>query len=114
MEISLKSLQQFQENFDRSHRGRVPFFEELSSESIEALEHSVVCLVGEVGEFANIVKKVRRGDFEYDAVSPDLAEELSDVFAYTLKLANMMGIDLSDAYLAKMEKNKQKFGKYEI
>ena len=38
-----------------------------------------------------------------------IREELSDVFAYTLSLANALDIDLSSAYAAKMEKNAGKY-----
>lgn len=37
------------------------------------------------------------------------AEELADVFSYTLAIANTMGIDLTETYLKKMEKNRQKY-----
>lgn len=49
----------------------------------------------------------------------EVAEELSDVFGYTLALANELGIDLSQAFRAKMIKNAEKypvekfFGQYE-
>ena len=38
-----------------------------------------------------------------------VAEELSDVFGYTLALANELGIDVSRAFRAKMVKNAQKY-----
>jgi deoxyguanosine kinase len=39
------------------------------------------------------------------SVEPDLRDELADLLAYTLKLANYVGIDLEQAYLEKMQKN---------
>jgi NTP pyrophosphatase (non-canonical NTP hydrolase) len=38
-----------------------------------------------------------------------VGEELSDVFGYTLALANELGIDISTAFRAKMVKNAQKY-----
>ena len=38
-----------------------------------------------------------------------VAEELSDVFGYTLALANELGIDISTAFRAKMIKNATKY-----
>lgn len=38
-----------------------------------------------------------------------VAEELSDVLAYTLAMANSLNIDLSDSLRAKMVKNAQKY-----
>ncbi len=44
-------------------------------------------------------------------VPPDspIAEEISDVLAYTLALANTLGVDLSDSLHRKMLKNAQKY-----
>lgn len=39
----------------------------------------------------------------------DIREELSDVLAYTLSLANALDIDVSSAYEAKMKKNESKY-----
>jgi len=39
----------------------------------------------------------------------EVGEELADVFAYTLALADVLGIDLADTLRAKMIKNAQKY-----
>jgi NTP pyrophosphatase (non-canonical NTP hydrolase) len=39
----------------------------------------------------------------------DLADELADVFCYTLLMANDLGIDLAEALKAKIEKNDAKY-----
>lgn len=39
----------------------------------------------------------------------DLADELADVFVYTLLMANDLGIDLGEALKAKIEKNNAKY-----
>ncbi|MET3855380.1 MazG nucleotide pyrophosphohydrolase domain-containing protein [Rhizobium sp. OAE497] len=113
MEMTVSSLQEFQRVFDDAHVGRIPFLDDKSGDKMQSLEHLVVCLVGELGEFANLVKKVRRGDFEYDQASGELTAELADIFAYTLKTANLMRIDLTSAYLDKMKENEERFKKYE-
>jgi len=41
-------------------------------------------------------------------------EELSDVLAYTLSLANALDIDVSSAYAAKMKKNETKYPSDEV
>ncbi|MBN1436633.1 MAG: nucleotide pyrophosphohydrolase [Sedimentisphaerales bacterium] len=38
-----------------------------------------------------------------------IAEEISDVFCYLLNLANVMNIDLSEAFRAKMIRNAEKY-----
>ena len=57
---------------------------------------SNACL-GELGEAANIIKKLDRGDFTLDDVRQDLADELSDAFTYLDHLAFHAGIDLGEA-----------------
>jgi NTP pyrophosphatase (non-canonical NTP hydrolase) len=39
----------------------------------------------------------------------DLGEELADIVIYALSLSNVLGLDLTDTVLAKMEKNIRKY-----
>src|SRR5947207_2027322 len=80
---------------------------------------NMVLLSGEVGEVAQVLKKIRRqanllrheqepGEAMSTALSQyreDLGEELADCLAYIFKLANYAGIDLQEAYLKKMGEN---------
>jgi len=80
---------------------------------------NMMLLSGEVGELAQVLKKVhfmvspRRND-ESKAVSlevalkehhTDIGQELADCLAYICKLANYTGVDLQEAYLKKMREN---------
>ena len=71
-----------------------------------------ICLSGETGEFANLIKKGMRGDHEID--DPDytrlLALELTDVFIYLMNIAGVMGIDMEKMYQIKREINRDRFG----
>ncbi len=67
-------------------------------------------LAGEVGEACNIIKKIRRGDFEphpdgygdgYDDAKVALAKELADVITYCDLLAEVLHIDLGEAVRSK-------------
>lgn len=60
-------------------------------------------LCGEAGEAANVVKKIRRGDFKgrEDVAREKLGKELADVLAYAFLLANQARIDLPAMYVAK-------------
>lgn len=58
-------------------------------------------LSGEVGEAANIIKKVRRGDLTIEEARPALAKELADVVTYLDILAKQAGINLGAATIAK-------------
>ncbi|QDU35628.1 MazG nucleotide pyrophosphohydrolase domain protein [Poriferisphaera corsica] len=44
-----------------------------------------------------------------DEVKAEVAEELADVLMYCMELANVAGIDLAEAYFAKLAKNEKRF-----
>lgn len=77
-----------------------------------SLAHHVLALCGEVGELANIVKKVERGSLTIDSeiVMLDIESELADVFTYLLNIAALRNIDLFKAYLKKRDYNVKRFG----
>lgn len=58
-------------------------------------------LTGEVGEAANVIKKIRRGDVTLDEVREDLASELADIQIYLDLLAFQCDIDLGAATITK-------------
>ena len=107
--MELAKLIELQTDFDRGHGVAKPFFVPISSDNLHELEHLVVCLIGEVGEFANELKKVVRGDALYEERQAALAEELTDTFIYLIKIAAQTGIDLESEYLKKLEKNRRRF-----
>jgi len=110
--VDFSELLRHQAEFDLQHRGETEFYVQITEERIDVLEHLLVCLIGEVGEVANIVKKVVRGDHTYASKRAELTDELADIFAYILKLANQLNIDLEQAYLNKMEQNRKRFRHY--
>jgi NTP pyrophosphatase (non-canonical NTP hydrolase) len=62
---------------------------------------NAVC--GEAGEMANVVKKIRRGDFLLD--DPEhkrkLAYEMADAVIYLSLMAQRIGVDLPEAIVEK-------------
>ena len=74
------------------------------------LENIALCLVGEVGEACNIIKKMNRGDEVTDEVLAALDEEIIDTFIYLLKIAALRDLDLLDGYMKKRIKNEARFG----
>lgn len=54
-------------------------------------------VLGELGEAANIIKKVERGDLTLDEARPALAKEFADVQTYLDLLAQQAGVRLDDA-----------------
>jgi NTP pyrophosphatase (non-canonical NTP hydrolase) len=67
-------------------------------------------LVGEVGELANILKKVDRGDFSLDVVRVDMSRELADIQAYLDILASELGINLGEATRLKFNEVSERIG----
>lgn len=58
-------------------------------------------VIGELGEYANLRKKVERGDFTLEEARLELGRELADVVTYLDILAAQLGIDLGDAVTEK-------------
>jgi len=85
---------------------------------IKRLEYGTIALTGEVGEFANVLKKVIR-DREANIPIEDqkfahLREELTDVFIYLMLMSVTLGMDLENEWKAKKAKNEERFKKYEV
>ncbi len=51
-------------------------------------------LTGEAGEFADIIKKIKRGDYTLEEKREELLKELGDVMWYVTQVANDMGTDI--------------------
>lgn len=66
-----------------------------------SLNDWMTAVTGEVGEAANLLKKVRRGDFTLAAVQSKIADELADVVIYLDILAYRCGINLGEAVMRK-------------
>jgi len=65
---------------------------------------------GELGEAANILKKIDRGDFSLEEGRARLAEELADATIYLDLLAQKAGIDLGPAVMDKWNRDSRKHG----
>ncbi len=110
MSVTLKNIKHLQESFDKHHAvSNKSFYVDIDEHNLHELEHLVVCLVGELGEFSNILKKVTRGDSVLKDVKDSLDEELVDTFIYLIKIANQFDVNLEEGYLKKLEKNKKRF-----
>lgn len=107
----------FQKKFDKEH-GWAWTWTDDTTQNVRNLQKAVVALTGEVGEFANLVKKAGR---EHDAGNalPDgsverMREEIADIFTYLIKLALLLGLDLADSYYKKMTFNAERFKRFEV
>ena len=67
-------------------------------------------VLGELGEAANLIKKVKRGDVTLDEARTDLAKEYADVVTYLDILAFQTGVDLGEATAAKWDEVSARVG----
>jgi NTP pyrophosphatase (non-canonical NTP hydrolase) len=58
-------------------------------------------VTGELGEAANLIKKIERGDFTLEEKRTELADELADIQTYLDILAMRAGVDLGRATIDK-------------
>lgn len=61
----------------------------------------MMAATGELGETANVLKKILRGDYTLEEKREELGREIADVVTYLDILANQAGIDLGRAVLDK-------------
>lgn len=111
--MTIHDIIQYQKEFDSAHFSSFDWAEEISDENLETLSFLLISITGELGEVANIIKKVLRGDFSLSEKKAELSEEVADIFIYLLKISYQLNIDLEQSYLSKMRKNVERFRKYE-
>lgn len=111
--MTVDEIISFQKEFDSAHESRFPWNSRIDENNLASLEFLLISLTGELGETSNIVKKIIRGDFTLDEKRADISEEIVDMFIYLIKLSYQLDIDLEATYLDKMEKNRERFKKYE-
>jgi NTP pyrophosphatase (non-canonical NTP hydrolase) len=107
--MDLKSMQKMQTDFSES---RGWYFHKAvdQKELIEKMEYMAVALAGEVGEYANLVKKIlRQKELLNNEMKDRIKEEITDIFIYCLLTSSLLGMDLEKEALKKIEKNKQRF-----
>lgn len=81
---------------------------------INEIGFSTLAMCGEVGEFANEVKKFLRGDdntiAKTEARKIKLRDELGDILWYVANTARILGVPLEEVAQANVEKLKQRYG----
>ncbi len=114
--MELKDLSKLQMKFDLEH---FPEFWNIQKDEdfLNSLNHMTIVMAGEVGEFANIVKKIHRKFYNLDKkidknLLENLKEELTDIFIYVLITSNLLKMDLEEEYLKKLALNKEKFKEF--
>lgn len=64
----------------------------------------MIAVLGELGELANVMKKVRRGDMTQAKAHQLIADELADVQTYLDILAMRLGVNLGKATIDKFNR----------
>lgn len=113
--MELSELVSTQQQFDREH-GWTPVPHD-SNEVCNFIARDLIGLFGEMGEFANVVKKLQLEPTQDRAASlerarPQLAEELVDFFIYVVRVAAYLQIDLEREYIDKLSKNDVRFRRF--
>lgn len=67
-------------------------------------------VLGELGEAANLIKKIERGDFTLEQKREELAKEFADVLTYLDLLAFRSGVDLGRATIDKFNEVSRRVG----
>ena len=57
--------------------------------------------IGEAGELANHLKKIRRGDYTLTDKFADIEKEYADTLVYFIYLGNKLGLDISEVFVTK-------------
>ena len=87
------------------------FREERNWKQFHTTKDMMLSLMLEAAELAEHSQWKSEAEFQEDLsrARPEIGEELSDIFYWTLLIANDLGIDLGDAFEKKMLKNEGKY-----
>ena len=112
--MDVKVLVAKQIAFDKAHGFPVEF--DSLPDKYTQISKDLVGLVGEIGEFANVVKKVmlhldRPAEYPFRIGEAEacLSEELIDVLIYTIRLAAILDIDIEEEYEKKLSYNLRRY-----
>jgi NTP pyrophosphatase (non-canonical NTP hydrolase) len=112
--MDLKQLSEAQILMDERHGFPVKFSNPRAK--YEQLTKDLVGLFGEIGEFANVVKKInikleRPTEYELnvDTAEASLREELVDSLIYVIRMAAILEIDIEAEMLKKMTVNESRY-----
>ena len=116
-EMTLKEIQKFQREFDKKYFNKYWVDEDNLDQKIDFLKDMTIALTGELGEFANVIKKISRdrknlGEEPSKEMIEKLRDELTDCFIYLVILSNILEMDIEKEYLRKNEFNNKRFQKY--
>ena len=100
--------------FDKSHGFPVEFHS--PSAKYDQISKDLIGLIGEVGEFSNVVKKItlhleRPSTYQLSIEDAEvrLKEELVDTLIYLVRLSAILDVDIQQEYLKKLAFNERRY-----
>lgn len=118
--MSIKKIEDKQFKFDLSHGWTV--CPDNIQDVVESINEDLIGLVGEIGEFSNLIKKVnfskKNDDYEkfedkFRENKSALAEEIVDSLIYLLRISKHLDLDIELEYEKKLIFNKKRYKSYE-
>lgn len=101
----------------KANKTRIPLFKNKKGKVVHnhdgsdwALSQWSNATLGELGEAANLIKKIEREDFTLEEAREELAKELADVAVYLDILAFRCGVDLGAAVRSKFNEVSERVG----
>lgn len=102
----------------KANRARLPLFRDAKGRVCHSKKDGsdwspaqwLQAVLGELGEYANLRKKVERGDLTIEEARPMLADELADVATYLDILAMQLDVDLGQAVASKFNRVSERVG----
>ena len=118
--MEINDLIKIQLDFDRRH-GFETDINTLPNKYLQ-ISKDIVGIIGEIGEYSNIVKKInldidacREVSTESIKIREDsMREELIDVFIYLIRLFALTGVDVEAEYLKKLSYNEEKYKDFKL
>jgi NTP pyrophosphatase (non-canonical NTP hydrolase) len=112
--MDVKDLMLMQVAFDEGHGFPVQFSSR--AQRYAQITKDLVGLMGELGEFANVVKKINLAidnptgyQFDIAAGEEALREELVDFFIYVARLSSMLNLDIEAGVVSKLQINADRY-----
>ena len=113
--MNLYELIKLQKKFDNEHGWTIGGSND--REILNNIKDDVIGLVGEIGEFSNILKKIT---LELNIGNPvidhdtyeHMKEEAIDSFIYLIRIMSHLDIDIESEYIKKLKINTKRFEKF--
>jgi NTP pyrophosphatase (non-canonical NTP hydrolase) len=112
--MNIKQILELQVAQDEANGFPVKFTN--STAQYDQLTKDLVGLFGEIGEFANIIKKINiklanpdKYELEMDIAEMSLREELIDSFIYIIRIAAILNVDIEEEVIKKMQLNANRY-----